>query len=256
MKKIWFIIFCSALAAIAGTYSTADSSDAPAQPAHTLGSANVVALTFDDGPSALYTPQVLDILKKNGVHATFFVIGENVEKYPSLVKREVEEGNCVGNHTWSHPLGAPLESKKHLYGQILRTDSAVFRAAGVHTRLLRPPHGWESPWMVKNAEALGYDVVTWTVDAKDWRHPSANVIIKRVEHANGKSAIVLLHDGLGVKPDPKQGNTLKALQEIIDDFKSRGYTFVTVEQLIRDPDFGKKYRALFKAIKEPGKGYR
>jgi peptidoglycan/xylan/chitin deacetylase (PgdA/CDA1 family) len=117
---------------------------------------------------------------------------------------------------------------------------------------LRPPHGWESPWMVKNAEALGYDVVTWTVEANDWKHPAANVIIKRIEHTGGKSAIVLLHDGLGLKPDPKQGNTLSALQEIIDDFKSKGYAFVTIEQLIRDPDFEKKHRNLFKVIKEPG----
>jgi peptidoglycan-N-acetylglucosamine deacetylase len=253
MKPYWLVMLCGALAAM---YSMADSSDAHAQPAHTATPANVVALTFDDGPSALYTPQILDILKKNGVHATFFVIGENVEKHPSLVKREVDEGNCVGNHTWSHPLNAPLETKKQLGGQILRTDSAVFRAAGVHTSLLRPPHGWESPWMVKNAEALGYDLVTWTVDAKDWRHPASNVIIKQAEHANGKSAIVLLHDGLGLKSDPQQGNTLKALQEIIDDFKSRGYSFVTIEQLVRDPDFEKKYRALFKVIKEPKKGYK
>jgi peptidoglycan/xylan/chitin deacetylase (PgdA/CDA1 family) len=108
--------------------------------------------------------------------------------------------------------------------------------------------------MVRNAEALGYNVVTWTVDPKDWRHPSANVIIKRVERANGKSAIVLLHDGLGLRPNPKQGNTLKALQEIIDDFKSRGYAFVTIEQLVRDPDLEKQYRGLFRVIKEPAKG--
>jgi peptidoglycan/xylan/chitin deacetylase (PgdA/CDA1 family) len=239
---------CTTLAAIAFLYSLAFPENIPAQPA-----SNIVALTFDDGPSALYTPQVLNILKKNGVHATFFVIGENVEKYPALVKREVDEGNCVGNHTWSHPLNAPFETKKQLTEQILRTDSAVFRAAGVHTTLLRPPHGWESPWMVKNAEALGYDVVNWTVDANDWKHPSANVIIKRVERANGKSAIVLLHDGLGLKANPKQGNTPRALQEIIDDFKLRGYAFVTIEQLIRDPNAEKRYRGLFKVIKEPAK---
>jgi peptidoglycan/xylan/chitin deacetylase (PgdA/CDA1 family) len=249
MKPHCFFMVCSTLAVMVALCFAADPETAsmPLAP-------RVVALTFDDGPSALYTPQILDILKKNGVHATFFVIGENVEKYPALVKREVDEGNCVGNHTWSHPLNAPLESKKHLVTQILRTDSAVFNAAGVHTSLLRPPHGWESPWMVRNAEALGYNVVTWTVDPKDWRHPSANVIIKRVERANGKSAIVLLHDGLGLRPNPKQGNTLKALQEIIDDFKSRGYAFVTIEQLVRDPDLEKQYRGLFRVIKEPAKG--
>jgi len=247
MKPYFFVILSSFLAAWDGANPSGDTLDAPK---------NVVALTFDDGPSALYTPQILDILKKNGVRATFFVIGENVEKYPFLVKREVDEGHCVGNHTWSHPLNAPLESRKTLDGQILRTDSAVFKAAGVHTRLLRPPHGWESPWMVRNAESLGYDVVTWTVNPGDWKHPAANVIIKRVERANGKSAIVLLHDGLELKPDPHQENTLKALQEIIDDFRSTGYTFVTIEQMIDNEDFLKAHRDLLTAIKRPRAGYR
>jgi peptidoglycan-N-acetylglucosamine deacetylase len=214
----------------------------------------VIALTFDDGPSALYTPQILDILKKNNVHATFFVIGQNVEKFPAVVKREVDEGNCIGNHTWSHPFDAPIESREKLQEQLLRTDTAVFRAAGVHTTLFRPPHGWLSPWMVHDIEAMGYNVVNWTINPKDWRHPQARVIIKRVEHANGRSAIVLLHDGLNLRGDPRQENTVKALSEIIADFKSGNYTFVTIPQLLSDPDFAEDYSRLFKKIREPAKG--
>jgi peptidoglycan/xylan/chitin deacetylase (PgdA/CDA1 family) len=220
------------------------------------GQHKVIALTFDDGPSARYTPQILDILEKNGVHATFFVIGQNVVKFPNLVKREIDDGNCVGNHTWSHPFNAPIESKKQLRFQISRTDSAVFGASGVHTTLFRPPHGWLSPWMIDDVESMGYTLVNWTVDPQDWRHPRARVILKRVEHANGKSAIVLLHDGLNHSADPRQENTVAALEEIITDFKSNDYSFVTIPQLLSDPDFAKDYRQLFRAVKVPAKSSR
>jgi peptidoglycan-N-acetylglucosamine deacetylase len=228
-------------------------SDNP-QPAAKLR--NVVALTFDDGPSLQYTPQILDVLKEKGVHATFFVIGRNVVKYPDLVKREIEEGNAVGNHTWSHPFMAPLESKSQLTIEITRTDAAIFKASGIHSTLFRPPHGWRSPWMVKTIEDLGYDVINWTVDPKDWKHPKAIIIIKRVEHVFGKSAIVLLHDGLEMKADPGQENTVLALGEIIDDFKTNNYEFVTISQLIKDPDFAKEYRLIFKVISEPKMTYQ
>jgi peptidoglycan/xylan/chitin deacetylase (PgdA/CDA1 family) len=216
----------------------------------------VVALTFDDGPSAQYTPQVLDVLKDYGIHATFFVIGRNVMKYPDFVKREIKEGHTVGNHTWSHPVMAPLESKKQLDFEIARTDSAIFHAAGVHPTLFRPPHGWSTPWMVNTIEDMGYDVINWTVDPDDWKHPKANVIIKRVDHALGKSAILLLHDGLEMKEDPGQENTVQALRQIIKDFKADNYEFVTISQLIRDPDFAKEYRSIFRAISEPKMTYQ
>jgi peptidoglycan/xylan/chitin deacetylase (PgdA/CDA1 family) len=213
----------------------------------------IVALTFDDGPSALYTPQVLDILRENGVHATFFVIGRNINKCSGLVKREIEEGNAVGNHTWSHPLFAPFETRKQLHGEIFRTDSAIFHETGVHSSLFRPPHGWSSPWMKKSVEGMGYDVINWTVDPGDWKHPAAKIIVKRVDRSLGSSAIVLLHDGLESKNDPGQENTVLALRTIIGDFKAKGYRFVTISQLIGDPQFALKNRSLFKAICETKK---
>jgi peptidoglycan/xylan/chitin deacetylase (PgdA/CDA1 family) len=211
----------------------------------------IVALTFDDGPSARYTPQILDLLKENGVHATFFVIGRNIVKYPELVKREIDEGHAVGNHTWSHPFFTPFESKKQLFHEITRTDSAIYNAAGVHASLYRAPHGWCSPWMVKSVEGMGYDVVNWTVDPTDWKHPEANIIVKRVETSLGKSSIILLHDGLELKIDPGQENTVQALREIITDFKAKGYRFVTVTELLQEPKFAQKYHAIFNVISEP-----
>lgn len=211
----------------------------------------IVALTFDDGPSSQYTPQILDVLKENNVHATFFVIGRNVIKHPELVKREVQEGHAIGNHTWSHPMLAPIESKKQLSKEISKTDSAIYMAAGVHTTLFRPPHGWCPPWMAKSIESMGYDLINWSIDPKDWKHPKAHILIKRVENSRGKNAIVLLHDGLELKNDPGQENTVMALQEIVADFKAKGYEFVTIPQLINDPQFAQEYRTLFKVIQEP-----
>jgi peptidoglycan-N-acetylglucosamine deacetylase len=252
-KHLLFLAGTFLLVCTAANCQNRKSPDA-SQPAGKLRC--VVALTFDDGPSAQYTPQILDMLKENGVHATFFVIGRNVVKHPDLVKREVDEGHTVGNHTWSHPVMAPLESKEQLHLEIARTDSAIFKAAGVHPTLFRPPHGWRSPWMVKSIENMGYDLINWTVDPKDWKHPKAGVIIKRVDHALGKSAIVLLHDGLEMKEDPGQENTVVALREILNDFKAKNYEFITISQLIKDPVFETEYRPIFRVISEPKTTYQ
>jgi peptidoglycan-N-acetylglucosamine deacetylase len=216
----------------------------------------IIALTFDDGPSSQYTPQILDILRDNGIRATFFVIGRNVQEHPEKVKREAVEGHVIGNHTWSHPFFAPLESHQQLKDEINKTEQAVMEACSVRTRLFRPPHGWRSPWMIKEVEGMGYDIVNWTVDPKDWKHPTAAVIVKRVEHAPHSSAIVLMHDGLELKEDPGQSNTVTALKEIVADYKKKGYQFVTISELLADPEFADEYRALFKVIAEPKATYK
>jgi peptidoglycan/xylan/chitin deacetylase (PgdA/CDA1 family) len=251
MKKVHWLLLCVIGCIITWTAFELRAERSAHPPTSGSNLQKIVVLTFDDGPSARYTPQILDILKQNGVHATFFVIGRNVAKYPGLVKREVAEGHAVGNHTWSHPLFTPLESQRQLFNELAKADSAIYNAAGVHVSLFRPPHGWASPWMVKSVEGMGYDVINWTVDPKDWKHPKANIIIKRVEHSLGESAIVLLHDGLELKNDPVQENTVQALREIIADFKAKGYQFVTVTQLIHEKEFAQGYRTLFHAISEP-----
>jgi peptidoglycan/xylan/chitin deacetylase (PgdA/CDA1 family) len=250
LKNVRFVLICvfGCIISLTAVYvGVRWSGDEPAS------GQKIVALTFDDGPSALYTPQILDILKENGVHATFFVIGRNMNRCCGLVKREVDEGNAVGNHTWSHPLFAPLETTKQMHDEIFRTDSAIFCETGLHTSLFRPPHGWCSPWMKKSVEGMGFDVINWTVDPKDWKHPAVKIIVKRVDRSLGSSAIVLLHDGLESKTDPGLENTVLALRTIIGDFKAQGYRFVTVPHLIADPQFALKNRSLFKAICEPKK---
>jgi peptidoglycan-N-acetylglucosamine deacetylase len=192
----------------------------------------VVALTFDDGPSA-YTAQVLDILARYQVKATFFVIGMNVEKYPDLARRIVAEGHAIGNHTYSHPLLGPVEIPSRFEHELERADLAIEAATGVRTRLFRPPRGLRSPWMMRRARSDGYQVVTWSVSPDDWRHPPSSVIVQRVLDRVRPGAIVLLHDGLETRASPHQENTVAALPAILAGLQARGYRFVTVPELLK-----------------------
>jgi peptidoglycan/xylan/chitin deacetylase (PgdA/CDA1 family)/glycosyltransferase involved in cell wall biosynthesis len=191
----------------------------------------VVALTFDDGPSA-YTAQVLDILASYQVKATFFVIGMNVEKYPDLARRIVAEGHAIGNHTYSHPLLGPVESPGRFQHELERADVAIRAATGVTPRLFRPPRGLRSPWMMRLARSDGYQVVTWSVSPDDWLHPPSSVIAQRVLDRVRPGAIVLLHDGLETRASPHQENTVAALPAILEGLEARGYRFVTVPELL------------------------
>jgi peptidoglycan/xylan/chitin deacetylase (PgdA/CDA1 family) len=218
--------------------------------------APLAALTFDDGPSSEYTAAILDTLKRYGVHATFFVIGRNAEKYPELVKRESMEGHAIGNHTYSHPLLTQFETKEQLHREIQKTQDIIARETGRRPDLFRPPHGWRSPWLISECERDGYNVVNWTIDPKDWKHPASNVIVKRVMRKCGEVTIVLLHDGLELKNDPGQENTVRALSTIIGEFRLKGYRFVTINELIADSTYRQEFRALVRVIAEPSKAYR
>jgi peptidoglycan-N-acetylglucosamine deacetylase len=200
--------------------------------AHGRPGEKVVALTFDDGPSP-YTAQVLDILARYQVKATFFLIGQNVERHPDLARRIVAEGHAVGNHTYSHPLWGAAETPVHDMQELNAAETAIFRATGIAPNLFRPPHGWRSPWMVRIAHSLGYRVVTWNVAAGDWDRPQPQVIAEHVLSRLRPGAIVLLHDGLETQADPAMQNTVAALPLIIEGLQARGYRLVTVPELIQ-----------------------
>jgi len=191
----------------------------------------VIALTFDDGPSS-YTAQVLDILARYQVKATFFVIGRNVEQYPDLARRIVAEGHAIGNHTYSHPLWAAMETSRHVERELDRAATAIQAATGIVPTLFRPPHGWRSPWMIRLARSKGYEVVTWSVSPDDWQRPPSQVIVERVLRQARPGAIILLHDGLETKVGPPVQNTVAALPTIIEELQARGYRFVTIPELM------------------------
>ena len=192
-----------------------------------MNDGNKIALTFDDGPHPVYTPQILDTLKEYGVHATFFLIGENAERNPELVRRILREGHEIGNHTYLHK-----NLKEHtsggIYEEIALAEEVILRIADQRTKLLRPPGGLYDKLVCETAHRLDYDIILWTVDTLDWKHPTPEEIIAKVESAVQCGDIILCHDFIGGAPSP----TPEAIKKIIPDLLGQGYEFVSVSELI------------------------
>ena len=184
-----------------------------------------IALTFDDGPNPVNTPHVLDVLKEEGVKATFFCVGQQALNYPKLVKRIFDEGHLVGSHTFSHRnlLGCtPEESYKEIAFGIMAVSSVL----NAPVTYFRPPYGMRWPWTMQQSEAMGQTAVLWSNCPRDWQLPGADVIAGRVIKKAGPGHIVLLHDGGG---DRLQ--TIYALPEIIRTLRARGFSFVRADEL-------------------------
>ncbi|MFG2830894.1 polysaccharide deacetylase family protein [Streptomyces sp. NPDC048434] len=197
--------------------------------------AKCVALTFDAGPSE-HTNRLLDILKKEKVHATFFMLGENhVDKRPAEVKRIDAEGHELANHTWSHQILTdiqPREAKRELS----RVQEAVRKITGKKPRLMRPPQGRTDEEVSKISKELGLAQVLWSVTAKDYQTNDSALITKRVLDQTERDGIILLHD--------IYKGTVPAVPGILKELKKRGYTVVTVSQLLSPakPEPGMVYR--------------
>ena len=196
---------------------------------------HAIALTFDDGPDAYYTPQVLDILKKYNVPATFFVIGENAELNPSLLTREYNEGHEIGNHTFTHP-NITSVSNLQLRLEMAATERLFESVLGRQSLLFRPPYAVDSepetPDQMQPVVAIngaGYVTVGMQIDPGDWQQPGVQAIVDKViaRAEEGNSNVVLLHDSGG-----NRDQTLAALPQIILSLKDKGYHFVTVSQLL------------------------
>lgn len=188
---------------------------------------NKIALTFDDGPHPVYTPIILDILKEHGVRATFFIIGENAERYPDLVRRIQQEGHEIGNHTYLHK-NLKEHSVNCICDEITHAEDAILRIAEQRTKLLRPPGGLYNQQVCDAARKLDYDIILWTVDTLDWTHPTSEEIAVTIESNIKCGDIILCHDFIGGDPSP----TPDAIRLVIPRLLQRGYTFVSVSELI------------------------
>ena len=187
-----------------------------------------IALTFDDGPHPKYTPQILDILKEYGIKATFFCVGTNVELYPALVERIAAEGHELGNHTHHHNHVLKM-STADLRTDIGACSEALERTIGRPTRFFRPPEGVCNDAVKKICSELGMTVVMWSVDTRDWAHPTVAEICKNVRTNTRNGSIILMHDFIG-----KNSPTPEALRQIIPMLQALGFEFVTVSQLLSD----------------------
>ncbi|BDI33811.1 hypothetical protein CCAX7_58620 [Capsulimonas corticalis] len=186
-----------------------------------------IALTFDDGPHAVYTLKLLKILKQLHTPATFFVVGKQVEKFPTLVQLEVIEGHEVGDHTYDHVNLTELTPDLVEY-EMDRCDRAIKNVTGSSVRFIRPPGGDYNQTVLSAASRRGYVTALWTDDPGDWARIPSDVILQRSLDRLENGAILLLHDGI---PE-----TLDILPQLINEARARGYKFVTLSQLAMDRD--------------------
>lgn len=193
----------------------------------------LIALTFDDGPWPKYTAQVLEVLKKNKIKATFFVVGEVLQRHPDLGKRIVSEGHVIGNHTWNH--WYHFFNKEAAALEIDRTSDLIYKTTGTKTTLFRPPGGMLHNGLAAYAQSKDYTVVMWSADSIDYALPSAPTLVNTVIRQASPGGIVLLHDGGG----PRK-NTVAALPAMISRLKKKGYRFVTIPELLEHQEKQKK----------------
>ena len=187
-----------------------------------------IALTFDDGPKPPYTSQILVILQKYAVKATFNVIGSQAAAYPALLQQESQQGDIIGNHTWSHPQLIHL-SPAAVRHELRSTSNEIQADTGVLPTVFRPPYGEFSSSIQSIAASLGLSTVLWNVDPKDWSRPGTSAIIQNVLKSVHNGSIILLHDGGG-----NRSETVAALPKIITRLAQRGFQFITIPRMIQD----------------------
>jgi len=181
-----------------------------------------IALTFDDGPHPDYTPRLLTVLAECKVEATFFVVGRMAEEYPDLVRAELASGHTVGNHTYHH-LNLNRLPSATVAVELKACGNVLAEITGAAPRFFRPPGGDYSARVGQVAAALGYSTVFWTVNSRDCANASAGAIQRRLLSHATPGGVFLLHDG--------RQATLDALPGLIEALKSRGYRFVTLDEM-------------------------
>ena len=186
-----------------------------------------IALTFDDGPHPKQSWQIMDVLDKYGIKATFFVIGINVRNYPGIVEEELNRGHEIGNHTYTHPHAARLD-REALQDQILDCEQQVYEQTGHSVRLFRPPEGAMNAQMRQMVRDLGYTNVLWSLDTRDWAHTPPEDIAQNILQNAKNGDIILMHDYIGANSP-----TVQALELFIPQLIEQGFTFVTVGELMK-----------------------
>ncbi|MDI3256837.1 MAG: polysaccharide deacetylase family protein [Kyrpidia sp.] len=188
-------------------------------------SGQCIALTFDDGPHPIYTPQLLYILRRHRVRATFFLTGIQCEKYPTIVRRIADEGHELGNHGYLHARLDQMAASA-IAEDIRRADQVILRISGIWPRYFRPAGGVLTPSVLQAAEHSGHPIAMWSVDPRDWVvGRDATAITAVVKDTVGPGRIVLFHDGGGNQP-----RMLEALDNLLDFLKNQGYQFVTLSE--------------------------
>ncbi len=193
--------------------------------------ASAVALTFDDGPWPGSTDLILDVLDRERVRASFFVIGRYAAEQPGLIRRIHEQGHLIGNHTFDHSRLGMFRGPRYWEDQIRKTADTVTALTGERPRWFRPPMGFKSPIVMRAARALDHAVVTWTRRAYDGVRTDPGAIIRNLRPAQA-GEILLLHDGRDPASRREMGPTAAALQQVIADLRRAGLGIVRIDDLL------------------------
>ncbi|MBA2346196.1 MAG: polysaccharide deacetylase family protein [Rubrobacter sp.] len=192
----------------------------------------VISLTFDDGPCHPYTGQLLEILDREDVRATFFQVGNNVVREPRLAA-EVASQHAVGNHTFTHP-HLTWSRPSTIRDELERGQDAIHDATGKLPTIFRVPHGWYGPQTISVAEEVGLRCMGWSVMAWDWNRPPQEKIQHRITRGIHPGGVTLLHDGQDTDAYPKadRSHTIAAVPHIIRQLKEDGYCFLTLPEMM------------------------
>ena len=184
-----------------------------------------VALTFDDGPHPSLTRKAVAILDRHGAKGTFFMLGENVNRYKSLVASVAASGHELGVHTWSH-IKMNAVSRARVDNEVNRTRNLIGRISGTYPRVMRPPYGATNQALVNHMyNGYGMASVLWDVDTRDWCKPGVSKVINTAVSKARPGSIILVHD--------IHASTINALEGIVTGLQAKGYKLVTVSELLQ-----------------------
>lgn len=197
----------------------------------------VVALTFDDGPSPVWTPQILDELKKANVKATFFMLGNHVEKYPQVARRAAQEGHEIENHTYDHHVLLYYKTEE-IEKEIRDAEKAIKNTTGRTTRYFRPPKAWLMEKEKKKIGEMGYKIVLWSLNSKDWVTFDDKYMVKYILRRVQPGDIILFHDSGGAfaTEGGNREETVKTIPRLVEKLREKGYRFVTVSELLNNAE--------------------
>jgi peptidoglycan-N-acetylglucosamine deacetylase len=184
----------------------------------------VVALTFDDGPDEKFTRIILDILDKQQVTATFFIIGSKAEKQQELLRQVVAKGHVIGNHSYSHAFFFDLFGRKKMEQDLLKAENVIMNVTGRKPVFFRPPYGVTNPVLAKVTKNMNYKVIGWSVRSLDTIKKDENEILRRIKKGLHPGAVILMHDDMEI--------TAEVLEKVILMIKEEGYRFVDLEEMI------------------------
>jgi peptidoglycan-N-acetylglucosamine deacetylase len=201
------------------------------------GTANRLALTFDDGPIPGFTDRILEILQHHSIPATFFVIGRHADAHPELLSRIDQAGHLIGNHTYDHDHLGCFGGPGYWRDQLHKTDQAILRAIGKRPALFRPPMGIKSCFTTRAARRQGHALVTWSLRGKDGvATTSARILARLVDQAKGGD-ILTLHDGADPHCQRTPEVTVETLPHLIQQLRARGLQFARLDDLIGLPGY-------------------